>query len=366
MGRWGIKATKEAYARFVAEWVASDGQVLSRLSSSTGTGPTIVELITAYIKYAKRYYRKNGQETGTVAEIKVVLRIVRQLYGPTIVADFGIVQLKAIRETMIDQGLARETINSRVAIVKRMFRWAVTECMATESVYQTLACLPGLKKGRCRAPETTPVKPVDDETVEATLKHCPATVAAMVRIQRLTGCRPGEIIAMRPIDIDRTGDVWLYTPESHKTEHHSKSRTVYLGPKVQAILTPYLDRHESDYCFDPRESEALRLLDLHRERTTPLLYGNRPGTNRKRKPKVRPGSRYTTGSYRRAIHRACKKAGAELWSPNRLRHTAATEIRRDYGLEAAQLILGHSTANVTQVYAERDTDKAIEIARKVG
>ena len=212
LGRWGIKATKEAYARFVAEWVASDGQVLSRLSSSTGTGPTIVELITAYIKYAKRYYRKNGQETGTVAEIKVVLRIVRQLYGPTLVADFGIVQLKAIRETMIDQGLARETINSRVAIVKRMFRWAVTECMATESVYQTLACLPGLKKGRCRAPETTPVKPIDDETVEATLKHCQPTVAAMVRIQRLTGCRPGEIVIMRPIDIDRTGDVWLYTP----------------------------------------------------------------------------------------------------------------------------------------------------------
>ena len=54
------------------------------------------------------------------------------------------------------------------------------------------------------------------------------------------------------------------------------------------------------------------------------------------------------------------------WAPNRLRHTAATEIRREFGLEAAQISLGHSQANVTQVYAERDMKKGIEVARKIG
>ena len=39
------------------------------------------------------------------------------------------------------------------------------------------------------------------------------------------------------------------------------------------------------------------------------------------------------------------------WSPNRLRHAAATEIRREVGLEEAQIILGHSRADVTQIYA---------------
>ena len=54
------------------------------------------------------------------------------------------------------------------------------------------------------------------------------------------------------------------------------------------------------------------------------------------------------------------------WSPNQLRHTAATEIRREFGLEAAQVIRGHSQANVTQVYAERDNAKGVEVAKRIG
>jgi site-specific recombinase XerC len=89
-------------------------------------------------------------------------------------------------------------------------------------------------------------------------------------------------------------------------------------------------------------------------------------------------------AYRRAIHRACdrafpapeeiKKDAAELtnwhtkhrWSPNQLRHSAATEVRRRFGLEAAQVILGHSQANITQVYAERDYTLAARVAKEVG
>jgi site-specific recombinase XerC len=56
----------------------------------------------------------------------------------------------------------------------------------------------------------------------------------------------------------------------------------------------------------------------------------------------------------------------EAWSPNQLRHSAATEIRRRFGLEAAQVALGHSKADVTQVYAERDMTKAAAVMREVG
>jgi site-specific recombinase XerC len=54
------------------------------------------------------------------------------------------------------------------------------------------------------------------------------------------------------------------------------------------------------------------------------------------------------------------------WHPNQLRHSAATKIRRQFGLEAAQVILGHSKADVTQIYAERDAAKAIEIVKQIG
>jgi integrase len=54
------------------------------------------------------------------------------------------------------------------------------------------------------------------------------------------------------------------------------------------------------------------------------------------------------------------------WAPNQLRHAAATEVRREFGLGAAQVILGHSQANVTQVYAERDLAKGMEVAKQIG
>jgi site-specific recombinase XerD len=54
------------------------------------------------------------------------------------------------------------------------------------------------------------------------------------------------------------------------------------------------------------------------------------------------------------------------WAPNQLRHAAATEVRREFRLEAAQVILGHSQANVTQIYAERDLALGVEVARAIG
>jgi site-specific recombinase XerC len=54
------------------------------------------------------------------------------------------------------------------------------------------------------------------------------------------------------------------------------------------------------------------------------------------------------------------------WSPNQLRHSAATEIRKRFGLEATQVVLGHSAADVTQVYAERDMEKAAAVMAQVG
>jgi integrase len=165
-----------------------------------------------------------------------------------------------------------------------------------------------------------------------------------------------------------------------------------LVPKPKASWLRYLARDAEAYCFRPCDSEAKRRAENEAHRKTPVSCGNVRGSNRKHKPQQKPGERYTTDSYRRAIHRACDKAfphpklgyamkssftegqEAELrrwqpqhrWSPNRLRHTAATEIRREFGLEAAQVILGHSQANVTQVYAERDLAKGLEVARQIG
>ena len=104
---------------------------------------------------------------------------------------------------------------------------------------------------------------------------------------------------------------------------------------------------------------------MHEKRKTRMSCGNRPGTNVARKPRKKPGECFTTRSYARSIYYACKRAKLTHWHPNQLRH-AATEIRKQFGLDAASVILGNSGLEVTQVYAEQDRQKAIEVALKLG
>ena len=185
----------------------------------------------------------------------------------------------------------------------------------------------------------------------------------MFRLQRLTGIRPAEVTILRPCDVDRSNEVWTYTPESHKAEHHGRERVVPIGPKGQAVLLKNLLRAPRTFCFYPRDAVKERYAKSTANRRTPLSCGRRPGTNRIRQPKRKARERYDTNSYRRAVHRAFKKAGVDKSSPNRLRHTAATESRRKNGLEA---VLGHSQAFVTQMYAKRDFGLPKKVAACIG
>lgn len=86
------------------------------------------------------------------------------------------------------------------------------------------------------------------------------------------------------------------------------------------------------FLFQPCEAEVERRAKLHAKRKTPQSCGNRPGRNRRRKPQQQPGEHYSVESYRRAIHRGCDLAGIRSWSPNRLRHNAATRLRAEFGV----------------------------------
>jgi site-specific recombinase XerC len=81
--------------------------------------------------------------------------------------------------------------------------------------------------------------------------------------------------------------------------------------------------------------------------------------------------RYDVASYRRAIEYGIAKArrhGIEIphWHPHQLRHSFATLVRQRYGIEGAQVALGHARADVTQVYAEKSFQLASKIALEVG
>lgn len=332
-----------------------------------GSPITVNELVLVFRRHAREYYRKHGELTREATLIDDVVRILRKHHATDFLNDFGPVTLESLREQMIDElDWSRKHINKQVGRLIRMFKWAAGKELVDSSVPVALESLAGLKKGRTRARELPGVRCVDDKIVEQTLPRLPAIVADMVRFQRFTGARPGEVCSLRPCDLDRSDDIWMFTPSEHKTEHHEKNRVIAIGPKAQAVLQAYLERAEDTFCFSPAESEQRRRSLASAARTTPLSCGNRRGTNRRKSPKRVPRERYFTDSYRRAIHRACEKLKIEKWAPNRLRHTSATEIRRRFGIEAAQVICGHETADVTQVYAERDLELAKKVARQLG
>ncbi len=364
LGPHGTKASTFEYDRLIGEWLQHGRQLQPNVSK---TAITVVELIVAYLEFAKSYYRKNGQTTGEYAAIVCALRHVKALYGRKSVAEFGPTAFQVVVQRMIDDGLSRGVVNQNSGRIKRMFRWGVSRELVPAEVAQTLWAVAGLRKGRTTARETGRVLPVADAVVKATIAHLPDVPADMVRLQLLFGCRPYELVIMRPMDIDRSVDPWCYRPSSHKTEHHDRERVIFAGPQAQAIISRYLARDAAAFCFRPCDSEEKRRAAQHAARRTPLSCGNVPGSNRVRHKRHRaPGGRYRVDSYRRAIHRACEAAAVPQWSPNQLRHSAATEIRRRFGLEAAQVTLGHSKADVTQVYAERDYALAARVAKEVG
>jgi integrase len=361
LGVFDSPESRAEYDRVVGEWLT----VRRAPPADPRDGVTVEQVMLPYWKYVQEYYRKEGQPTTEQHCIKAALRVVRRLYGTTKAKDFGPVALTNVRAAMVAKGWVRTTVNHQVGRVKRMFKWATANELVPPGVYHGLLAIDGLRHGRTPAPDPDPVRPVNDLAVEKTLQHVSSEVAAMVRLQRLTGMRPGEVVILRPCDLKMSGEVWSYTPMCHKTEHHGRSREIALGPKAQEVLRPFLGSDLIAFVFSPKHAETLRRAECRRKRKSPMTPSQRirkPKTN----PKCAPRDRYDVASYRRAIDRASERAGVASWSPNQLRHTLATEIRRRFGLDAARAILGHSSVTTTEIYAEFDAGKAQEVMRQVG
>jgi integrase len=365
LGRYGSIESRAEYNRLIAEWLAQGAvAVPARPGVNSGSDLRIKELILEYWAFAQGYYRKHGKPTSQIEQIKNSLRPLRQLYGDAPAKDFGPLALKAVRQEFLKAGFCRDEINRKTQKIVRMFKWAVSNERVPASVHHGLKAVEGLKKGRCEARESPPVKPVPEAFVAAALPHVPRRVGAMIQLQLLTGMRPGEVVIMRTMDINATGSIWEYRPESHKTEHHGKDRIIFIGPKAQEVLRPWLKTDLSAFLFSPRESMEDRAEKARKTRKTRVQPSQK--NRRKKDPKRAPAEKYRVTGYALAIRRACDKAGVPHWAPNQLRHNAATKIRREFGLDVAKAVLGHSSIMPTQIYAEQDQAAAAGAMLKFG
>lgn len=318
--------------------------------------PILVKhLAEAHREWAKIRYAKSQAEMQRAGYICDELT---KHSGNVLAEKFGPRALKDQRARWVASGKSRCYCNRLTNYLIRVFKWGVSEELVPGTTWQALRTLEPLREGYTEAHENDPVQPVPIEHVRATLSELSPIVKAMVRVQLATGMRPSEVFNLRPCDIDRTKEVWIYRPSKHKTKSRGKTRAVPLLGDAREAIEDYMNRPADAYCFSPVEAEAWFRAKLRATRTG--------GGSRKKlseRPQRKPGTQYTALSYRRAIERAAKRAGVPHWHPYQLRHLAGTIVREAIDAEAAQAFLGHARLNMTEHYAKVSERKAIEAAK---
>jgi integrase len=387
LGTYGTPESRSLYDETVSRWVANG----RRLDDIASEGVSNSEVLLAYIEANQGRHEKGDRKASSEFEhIKKVAGIVRKLFGTEPAEQFSAKRLKACRTEMIRLGWTRKSVNHHVGRIRRLYKWAVSEELVPSHVLYSLMSVSPLRPGEEGVGESPRVQPVDEGVVNQCLPHMSPPVAAMVRLMLLTGMRAGEALLMRTCDIDREGEVWIYRPFRHKTQKAGRDRLIFLGPAAQTVLTPWLNESGPDgFLFSPRRAVELRNQVRAENRKTPRWSSHmrRNVIKRKAKPKKRPGERYCTQSLGKAINYAIQKADrAERrkidpnddrlrvpinerivphWHQHQLRHTAATRLRKEFGIELARIVLGHSSAQVTTIYAEQDFKSAIDAMKRL-
>src|SRR4051794_21093311 len=91
-GRFGSPECQVKYHRVIAEWLANGRRLPAPSAPVAGQAPediTVNELALAYFEHAEQYYRKDGEPTTEVRDIRYSIRPLRKLYGMTLARDFG-------------------------------------------------------------------------------------------------------------------------------------------------------------------------------------------------------------------------------------------------------------------------------------
>jgi len=363
LGPWDSREAYEGYAANVAQMLANGGRLLPEADESL----TVMEVIAAYLEYCEGYY---GKDSDNLFSIVRALRTVKKLYGSMPARNLIGPHLLAIQASYVADGLTRYGCNRLVNLVRRMVRWAVSRHLIPASIKVEFESVEPLRRGHTAAPDREPVRPVEWEHVAETLPYLTVPVAGLVWLAWFSGARIGEIVGLRACDIDMSGPIWEYRPPKHKNTWRGQERVIMMGQACQMLVKAFVERRGTqDALFSPR--------DAIQERASRALTHRREN----QKPGPRKTERYVQDQYdAKVITHSIRRAVAELnrdrvaqglepiprWTVHQCRHAHATRVRRELGIEAARIALGHRDAGITLTYAEADLEVARQVAGLLG
>jgi len=314
---------------------------------------TLAVLMDLWLAWATERYLNPKTSKNLFSQVRALYTLFRDHPANSI----GPLKVQQAQRLMASQGRTRQGINDATGFIRQMFAWGVAQELIEPDQLARLRAMQPLRRGAIDAPEAPPREAVPLEDVQATLPHLSPTVAAMVRLQLLTGMRPAEVCALSMAEIDTSSDdCWIYKPAHHKMAHLGRFRAVPIVKEAIEILRPFV-RGDDKPVFSPAEEVERWQKEKRAQRKTKVQPSQ---LDRSRENPLRaPGEQYGTDSYRRAIARACKENEIPLWSPNRLRKLAAQSASDLFGLEAARALLGHSSSSITKRhYAQKDLEQA--------
>lgn len=264
-----------------------------------------------------------------------------------------------------ERPLARTGVNRKVQTLKRALRWLKDRKILAREQWLDLADVAPLRRGELGdARDAKRAKrAVTPEEVEAVAAAAGPVVGAMLRLQGLTGMRPGEVCAMRWAEIDKAGPevdgvkCWTYTVANGKTAHHGHETAYVLGPLAQEILagfkaTPLVA------IFSPRRHVDERRRAMREARQTELTPSQRArDAGRSR----RHGTQFRVDNYGKAILRACDRAKVARFGPHEVRHGFLTRAASTFGVVAASVAANHHNLTTTQGYLHPDRADAARV-----
>lgn len=242
-GTHGTREAEAGYARFCAEWVANHGSAMP----VAGEAFSVAAVADRFLAWADGYYQKRGKPTSEIHSYRSAISSLNEIYGSSNAAHFGPNHLRTVQSAIEATGVKLRTVNAYVTRIVRVFSWAAGRGLVPSSVADALKHVEGLSPGRSKAEVPEAKTAVADGHVDAVCPHLHPNpvrnevLATMVKLQVLTGMRPGEVCELRPADVDRSRTPWLYRPASGgKTYHLEKNRKVWLGPAARALIEPWL------------------------------------------------------------------------------------------------------------------------------
>ena len=121
-GRYDDPRTHERFAHTLAAWRANGCRLPPQEDDHE---LTIAEIVARYLGFAERFYcHADGTPTRELDNIRDAVRPLVATYAGLLIGEFGIRELKVLREQLIDRDLARTTINDRIGRGRRALQAA--------------------------------------------------------------------------------------------------------------------------------------------------------------------------------------------------------------------------------------------------